>query len=399
MRLPPRHLVTAAAASLAAAALYFYAPNIWPLLPKGAVTLYPQPHPPSTTITQPSAAQPPTRTSPYHPAQLSARLTPLTLQQLQGILSEILLLISQHPESTAEILQLYATALNTLDRPASLDFLTTINHPAATSLAHTFTQDWFRKDQPSLHTHLLKLATKDTGNEHSLHTLIGHLLYDPQGHLIPRDWIAWAHTLQSNPAIDAGLQGAVFQALLTKTDPTTDPTTFQRLKTAYTSRFREETFQRYIPTYTETIAKHEPTTVKDMLEQVPGGLYREYALEHAMAELGRSHPEVAAEWLSSPDAADSVFSPNDELVTTFNEGLQGEEREEFRAMVRNGQNEMFDRAVTRYVESLAASHPEDALASAAALRDPTQRAALTKMVQNLINIRNKAPSKPVITAP
>ncbi len=326
--------------------------------------------------------------APYDHEALSRRIAGLDLEGLRALMGEIASLLAQHPAEAERILQLYSSALNQHDPGQALRFLSNFQHPAAKQLAHTFAQEWRKNDEPGLRTHLFKLALRESGNEHDLDQLMAHLIQSPDGALVPNDWIAWADSLKSDPKIDAAVQGTVLQTLLTKIDPA-DTANYHRLKDAYTARFRDEAFQRFIPQFTETLAKHEPAALKDLLELVPGGLYREIAIEQTMGELGRSNPEVATEWLSSPDANESIFSPNDDVVTTLNEGLQGEEREAYRAFIRSGQNEMFDRAITRYIESLVINHPEDALANIAAVRNPKQRSALTKMVQNLIDAKKQ----------
>jgi len=304
-------------------------------------------------------------------------------------------LMEQYPDEALALLEKYGTWLYEQDPADSIQFIISnsyfVEGSKGSDFASELLNDWKTSDQPAFESHLHKLSEHGTGSEHYCHRVLQLLMQGEGEELTPEKWLQWVNELSKGPDNKGALQGEALNALLSLVDAN-DSTHFEALSKAYQQRLADPGLQKHIPVFADTLAKHHPEKTTQLLADMPGGLYREESLTRIITELGYSHPEVAAEWLSSQDILKKIYRPEFDTwrETATDKGMTKEQITEGELAFQEHIDSVFDRTLQTYILSVVHRHPEDALATVDSIIDPEHREKLLKQIQSIVNTQEPA---------
>jgi len=297
-------------------------------------------------------------------------------------------LVFAHPNEVAEILEHFALKLYEDDPAKAIDIIFQYSHLTPNGrgdqLAAKLLKSWNDTDPAALESRLHTLAKHRGGTEVECHRALCLLMDDES--FSSATWVEWVNELSKGSENKGELQGEALNAILSLVDAS-DSSQFELVANAYRERLQDPGLQKHIPEFGDLLAKHYPEDVEALLADIPGGVYREATLERVIAELARSHPEVATEWLSSQDVLTKIFRPEFEEVVekAVEYGVSDNEISEAEQAFKSYLNDVFDKTLETYIYGLVHQYPEDALESVNSVIDPERREELRVKVQAIVD--------------
>jgi len=302
-------------------------------------------------------------------------------------------LLAKHPDQAHALLEAYTSWLFENDHLGAVEFAILNSHlvqgPESEKIASRLLNKWKTTDQEGLQTHLHTLAIHGSANEFHCHQTLKLLIQGdpgPDGNLSPEKWVEWIDELSKGQGNKGELQAEALNALLGIIEPK-NAAHIDTISKAYQARIEEPGMQKHLPEYGDVLAKYQPEKTAQLLEDIPPGLYREHALERVIAELGRSHPEVAAEWLSSQDVLEKIYRPQfdnwkEEMVeSNSSPELIAQGTQAFEQHI----DAVFDKTLETYLFSLVHEHPEDAMTTVESMIDDKRRETVRNNLQAIVN--------------
>jgi len=303
-------------------------------------------------------------------------------------------LLQSHPEDAAAFLEAYSQRLLEHKPEAAITYA--LQHSVfipdgkGEKIAAWLLQSWNDTDTGTLQTYLHKLAAHDGGTEQECHRALKLLMQGEDGNFSSGQWITWISQLTKGQDEKGELQGAALNAMLSLIDPG-DPEQIDTITRAYQQRMQDPGLQKHLPEFGGLIARHRPGEAERLLAGMPGGHYRQDTLQRVIAELGRSHPEDAAQWLSSQDVMERIFRPefDDWKDNAIEQGLDGVAIKGAETAFQNHIDSVFDSALETYIFNIIDQHPEDAVANVASITDSNRREDLLKRIHAIIDTFDK----------
>lgn len=329
--------------------------------------------------------------------RLDERLGRLSGDALSDVSEDVYELIRDHPEQSNALLEAYVGRLFDESPSKAIEFAfdqatLTQDSRAAFSLVSEMLKKWNADDAQAVMQHFQSIFDDGDASEYRNRDLLSFLIRPDEGEVLnSKKWLSWAQSSRGESTKTTELEGAALDVILRQID-TADPLQFGAISQSYVQRLADPAMQKYLDEYVSVVALNYPNDTRELLKGIPHSSYREQILERTMSELGGSHPEVAAEWLSAPDVIDEIFRP---LSFEFKKDSQGQDLSE--EQIKNSiaayeaeANMVFDRSLTAYIFSLVQQHPEDALATVDAMIDEERREKLRGEVLNLVEVINNS---------
>ncbi len=350
-----------------------------------------QPSKPSSHTQRTSALQPPTRSAVlFSSTDLEARLRTLSPQALLHESTNIRNLLIANPDEAEAILEIYTNLLAESDPAAAITFSYDHTHYLKSSnnkqeQTRKLLQGWQKADNDAFQAYLTSLFHYESNHEHRSRELLA-LFMSPENDKAfdSSQWLSWIEE-SSQDKETSPLHAAALDAILQNTDAE-DHEAFQNISTAFQNRISDPAMLKHLDVYVSKIAHHYPEQTRDIILQIPLGSYRDQIIERTMSDLGREHPETAAEWLSSPDVISEIFRPQlSEIVESASaHNVTKAQLDDALAAYTDEANIIFDRSLKAYIFSLVHEHPQDALETIDAITDPHRREDLRGKIQAIV---------------
>jgi len=320
---------------------------------------------------------------------LEEKLGKIHPENLEFHKDDIRKLLSAHPDQAEAILEHFSSLLFEHSPAEAITFAMShseyLPSGAGDRISAQLLKNWHSEDSTALETHFHTLAKHKGGTEQECHKALQLLMKPADGAFDTSTWLTWLSTLSKGHEQNGELQGEALNAMLSLSDPK-DSAQLTPLLAAYHQRLNDAGIQKHLPNVADVIAKHRPEESKRLLADMPGGSYRDEVLQRTIAELGRSHPEVGAEWLSSPDVLKNIFRPEFEAdkEEAQQNGVPQKLIEEAEQAFQEHVNSVFDRTLETYIFSIVHQHPEDAIKNVESLLDSERRELLRTRVQAIV---------------